>query len=396
MSAQSKQLSWALLESARGIGVERGVDLVLHALFVRWLATQSAGQARWHELVTSANDEELVERFNHLDIFREQSSDVYLDAEAYRSTLRSLVEIIDQSIPTTGPVDAQRDEIADTFDETLGHLSRLGKQSGESDTPRDVARLMVALTVRPGDRVLDPACGNGTGLLLAAKAQPDVSVSGFDINSRVARRASMRLIVHGVETGTGFGAWAGDAFTEYAPGDSDVVIAQPPWNVTFAEHQRETIRRLAGVFPDLSQKTLPKGDMPWLLLALDALARDGRAALVLSGSSVQHRYRDIHEHLLRRGAVEAIIALPAGIFRHTSISTGLWLLREPTTHNVSDSVLMIDPQTLAEATARDQVHLGDEGVQAIANIVADYRSTGAVSAPSHIARAVVVTELHLD
>ena len=396
MSSEGKRLSWALLEATRSVGVERGVDLVLHALFVRWLTTQAGGQQRWQELGASTTDEELVHRFTQLDIFRDQANGSRLDdADAYRETLRSILHIIDQSIPWTTSIAEQRDQIADAFDETLGHLSRLGKQSGESDTPPFVADLMAALTVRPGDAVLDPVCGNGTGLLTAARAQPNVSVSGFDINQRVARRASMRLLLHGVETGNGFGVWCADAFHEPQTGQADVVLAQPPWGVTFSDTQRDTIRRLAGGAL-LGKSATSKGDMPWVLLALDALRPNGRAALVLSTSSLMARNRENHEYLLRHGAIEAIISLPPGVFRHTSISTALWLLREPATVDTPASVALIDAQTLVQTTEKGQVHVGPNTIDTLVDIVSGYRKTGTITAPGHVARTVDVNELQLD
>ncbi|QOR69383.1 DUF3696 domain-containing protein [Ruania alkalisoli] len=395
MSSHGKRLSWELLDATRGLGVERGVDLVLHALFVRWVTTHNDDVEGWRELRAAATDERLVQCFIRFDISREQTDEARLDdAEAYPGTLRTILHLIDRSIPWTATVAEQHEQIADTFDESLGYLSRLGKQAGESETPVAVADLMATLTVRPGDYVLDPVCGNGTGLLAAARAQPEVSVSGFDINQRVARRASMRLKIHGVDTADWFGPRCADAFDEPQTGDVDVVLAQPPWNLTFTDRQRHTIRRLARGM--LSGKSAaPQGDMPWLLLALDALRANGRAALVLSRSSLMPRYRAYHEYLLQSGAVEAIISLPPGVFRHTGISTVLWLLRARTARRC-ESVALIDAQTLVETADKGQVHIGPGAIAALVDIVAGSRDTGTITAPVHVARTVDSHELDLD
>lgn len=395
MSAQSQSLSWTMLQAARGFGVERGVDLVLHVLFVRWLTTRESGSEQWASLVAAPTQDEMLSQFSHLDIFREEEPSNVADATNYTEVLRRLIDIVDQGVSVNLAVVDQRAIVADAFDEALADLGSLGKQSGESDTPRAVAELMAALTVRPGDQVLDPACGNGTGLLVAAQSQPGVSVSGYDINPRIARRASMRLMVHDIDHGQGFGVWSGDAFLETGDGQADVVLAQPPWGVTFGEHQKKRIGELASAFSNSVTKSA-NGDMPWLLLALDALKPTGRAAILLSGTSLSTRFRDTHQHLLHSRSVEAIITLPSGVFRHTGIRTALWILRNPSGLSNPDSVLMIDAQTLVTVAEKGQVEVLPEAVSSIAAIVASYRATGEVDAPAHVARAVASEDLDSD
>jgi predicted ATPase len=388
MTTNPKNLSWSIFDAVRPIGVERGVDLALHVLFVRWLTLSNEASKLWNALVDAPTDEELSNNFAPLAVFRDHET---LARASDFSTLRRLVSLLNDAAPPSGPLATRQAFIAETFDETLLKLGGLGKQAGEADTPRPLAELMANLAVRPADRVLDPACGNGTGLLTAALAAPDVEVSGFDINARVARRATMRLLIHGIDQGTGFGAWHGDAFEEYAPHDFDVVVAQPPWGTTFTDYQKQKIRELTFRYSPTAKS--PNGDMPWLLLALDALKRGGRAAVVLSGTSASARCADTHRDLLGRGAVEAVISFPGGLFQHTGVRTALWLLRSPEETGGRTPVLLIDAQSLVESADKGRIAITAPTQDAITSLVEEFRSGRRIDAPAHVARVVNAHEI---
>lgn len=400
MTEQAKELSWTLLDNARAVGIERGVDLVLNVLFVRWMTLPALdlekGAQAWAALITASTDSDLVNEFARLAIFQDNERIPASEPQEYVDVLRRIVHAVDSYVGSDPPSQGRR-TTADLFDATLEHLARLGKQAAEADTPRALAELMAALTVRPGDKVLDPACGNATGLVLAARQAPGVTVSGFDINQRVARRASMRLMVDEVDFGDGAGAWCGDAFLEYVPRDADVVLAQPPWGVTFTSHQRDCIKDLALKYTAMVSPTgFPKGDMPWLLLALDALRPDeGRAAVVLSGSSVSARCKDTHEQLLALNAVEAVISLPVGVFRHTGIATVLWLLRAPSRECATDRILMMDAASLVQSNEKGRVEITPEMNRLVESVVAAHRSGAAIDAPTHVARVVTAREIDI-
>ena len=160
---------------------------------------------------------------------------------------------------------------------------------GQFFTPRPVARLMLARlgSVR-GERVLDPTCGAG-GLLREAVRGGGVPL-GVELDSRLARLAEARLAAVGARADVR----CGDAFS-LEPTVADVVVANPPFSLR-SEHGMSEERFVARLS--------------------DWVRPGGRAAVVLPWSLWRDRRgqasRDV---LLERFRVDAVCALPEGIFR---------------------------------------------------------------------------------
>lgn len=389
-------LGQRLLDAARGLGVERAVDLVLNVLFVRWMTLdareRAVGAVAWDSVVSAGSDQELADEYARIAIFRDPALGLDATARLDASALRDVVNLVDRA--TSRPGDEPFRVLTGTFEEVLAGLSKLGKQAGEAETPAEVARLMAALTVRPGDRVLDPACGNGTALLMAAGRHDAGRISGFEINTRTQRRAAMRLLIHGVVSGSGLGASPGDAFSEYERGGADAVLAHPPWGAGLQANQQAVASELDARWSVSAGKRLG-GDAAWLLLTLDAMSVEtGRAAIVLPASSSGPRQRRVWDSLVRLGVVEAVIALPAGMFANTAVASVLWVLRGSAAHATGEGVLMIDATSLTRpsGTGRALV-LMEESVDRLADLVNRWRRGAPLEAPESLARAVPLAEL---
>ncbi len=398
MDITGSTLAHRLLDAARGVGTERAVDLALNALFVRWMtlnATDTAkGATAWESLIHAPSGVDLARQFADLAIYfdhpKRSAAEAVLEAELDSPGVSAVIHALDSSLPSDSG--HALEILAEAFEAVLDQLEQLGKQAGEADTPAEVADLMVALTVRAGDRVLDPACGNGRCLLAAARTQDSVSISGFEINLRTQRRAAMRMLIHGVEARGGSGVFPGDAFTEYEPGGVDVVLAQPPWNSTLTEAQERVARDLVRGWQEFGKR--PTGDAAWLLLALDAVVEGtGRVAIVLPASTTG-RMRPTWEHLIRRGAVEAAIALPPGVFSHTNVASVLWLLHRPSANDGPAAVTMVNASSLVNVAGPSRrIALGPDAIPRITALLGSRPAHRLVDAPAHLARTVSFAEL---
>lgn len=361
----SEEHAFRLLDLARGMGVERGVDVVLWVLYVRWQAL-TGNEAEWTALMLGAPAER--ERL--------ASGPEWLQAneiESYRSRFATIVAEVGQ---------LGVDKVTGTFEAVLRGLTESETFAGEFHTPVWVAHLLAALVVRPGSVVYDPACGNGNTLLAAHYVGEDVDLVGTDVNERAASRTAMRLRLHGLLPRID----RGDAFAKYVPRIADAVLAQPPWGLQFDDQQKARFINAWG-------KDVTKGDMPWLFLALDSLRANGRAAVVLAQSSLSPRYAEAHADLCDSDAVEAIIALPRGVFRNISIGTAIWVLRRGVAPAASGRVLLIDAETLARTVGRHDLEVPLDAVDRVAGMVHRFQKTGTVDAPEHVARVVSRSDL---
>lgn len=213
---------------------------------------------------------------------------------------------------------------ADAFEVLLRRFQEM--QARRAATPAEIAELMAALA---GDArtVLDPACGTGELLLAARDSGAASRFLGQDVAADAARLAGIRLRLGGSEaTVTAADALRHDGF----PGAlADAVLCDPPFHDRSWGHEELTTdpRWIYGLPPRLEP------ELAWVQHALAHLAPGGLAVVLMPAAAAGRRPgRRIRAQLLRRGALRAVVALPAG--HH------LWLLRRAADESPA-SVLMI-------------------------------------------------------
>jgi hypothetical protein len=374
----SERIAWL----SREVGQERGTDLALRVIFVRWWTlTDPSHQVLWSRLAGGENvPRELSELFSI--VFPPEFA--LIDLETYEEFLEQLVPIV-SSIGSSDSGNTQS-SLASTFEAVLALSFERSRESGVWETPETVAHLLSQLVFHKGSTVLDPACGLARVLSTTAGSDPDASLQGIEINPDIAARAWMRLRIaqHRVDIAVG------DAFGLIRETDKyDTVVLQPPWGVRLTSTQEAKTRDLIS-FNDAPETFLQR-DLPWLLMSYTALSPGGRAAIILPASSLRDIHRQAHRYLLNIGAVEAIITLPeGGLFPHTRIGTAIWLLRRK--HHPGDenarSVLIVDAESVVIQPGSRTPTLTADGASEIHSIVQDWRRSGDLNVPSHIAVTV--------
>ncbi|MFE2012834.1 N-6 DNA methylase [Streptomyces sp. NPDC059491] len=221
-------------------------------------------------------------------------------------------------------------------------------------TPPGPAALMAALALPPrtgdGDApltVLDPACG--TGSLLTAVARPG-AFCGQDADPDLAALTALRLALAAdadirVRSGDSLRA---DAFPSLA---ADAVLCHPPFNERNWGHDELAYDpRWEYGFPARTES-----ELAWVQHALARLRPGGTAVLLMPPAAASRRSgRRIRADLLRRGALRAVVALPAGAAPPYGIPLHLWVLRRPAPgERPPAELLLVDTASEHTGPARD-------------------------------------------
>ena len=307
-------------------------------------------------------------------------------ADYFRDAVLEIVDpnVLKQVIDELDSIDFRKlgpDIKGDIFEYLLTHLGQ-SALNGQFRTPRQIRAFMVQM-VDPdlGDTVYDPACGTA-GFLIdvvdhilaryseepketpiygedwldkreqtleeakkeipnlqtyrkgAGEKIPDwrrleASIHGTDVSRQMMRIASMNLVLHGIrhanlkranvlsEMG---GLTEDDLNRRYA-----VILSNPPFA---GQIPAGSIRQ------DLPSKS-KKSELLFLALMLRSLAPGGRCAVVvpegaLFGSTKAHK--ELREKLLREYEIQAVVSLPAGVFKpYAGVKTSVLVLRRPAT-----------------------------------------------------------------
>jgi type I restriction enzyme M protein len=229
-----------------------------------------------------------------------------------------------------------RDTKGDLYEYMLGKIAAAG-QNGQFRTPRHIIRLMVEM-MEPSatDVICDPACGT-CGFLVAAgehlrERHPEIlrdatsrdhfhhgMFHGFDFDNTMLRIGSMNMLLHGVENPD---VRYRDSLAQDHAGEEEkytLVLANPPFAGSL--DYENTAKDLLQIV-----KT-KKTELLFLALFLRLLKPGGRAAVivpdgVLFGASRAHK--ELRRMLIEDQKLDAVISLPAGVFRpYAGVSTAI-------------------------------------------------------------------------
>lgn len=270
--------------------------------------------------------------------------------------------------------DVAPNQHAQVYDEVLDVDARI---TGAHTENAAVTQLFVDLLPIEKGVVLDPASGYGKILLAAGETHPNLRLVGADIDRTAVAVATRRAILRDrdIELHADNSLGRGPLHRILA----DAVVTNPPWG----------LQNTPGIV-DLSDprwgfgQPAQRDNGVWLQHAVSHLADQGRAFVLTprgdlfkSGRTAQWR-----DEMLRRGAIEAIIGLPAGMLSpYTSIPSALWVLTRPGQSVDSERVLLAE--AAPAKSSRETVDTSE-----VVALYKQWRHTGAIDDTD---RAAVLT-----
>ncbi len=315
----------------------------------------------------------------------------------------------DRSSGGSGVEDPQ----GDLYEYLLSEISTAGK-NGQFRTPRHIIEMICALVdPKLGDEICDPACGTA-GFLLGAYAHiltqhtspglrklDDAGLErglagdrltderqwqvlrgktfyGFDFDTTMVRIGLMNLLLHGIERPNI--SYRDTLSKKYDEKERyDVILATPPFKGSIDK---------GDIHEDLRLKTT-KTELLFVNRIIDMLRIGGRASVivpdgVLFGSSNAHR--DLRQMLIDECELQAVISMPAGIFRpYAGVSTAvLVFVKGAKTENVWFYDMEADGYSLDDK--RDKIAGND-----IPDIVAQWRMRASSPSNDRAGKAFLVT-----
>jgi type I restriction enzyme M protein len=305
-----------------------------------WKDVRVPPECDWSKLASLSNPTDYLESIFR-SIERENPatlggafSDLYLDDirdSPAQSAIRDVVSLITRV--DLRPSHSTAHEIGLSFDSLLQGFSEIfGKNTGAFYVPPELSAVLAGiLDPRPGEVILDPACG--AGLLLARLAKREnISVVGQDWRMSELSLCKLNLFMHGIDNyhldlsnSLSFPLRNEDGSILQA----DVVVSNPPFGLRdHSWNDRVDILRY-----DISHR---RGLADYAFIAhMLEVARDitGRVAVITSlGTLFREDGYHFRRYITEENLLAGVISLPPNLFSTTRIPVAVLFLkkRKPT------------------------------------------------------------------
>ena len=236
-----------------------------------------------------------------------------------------------------------------------------------SVTPKSINKLMIALAdINEESRILDPAFGIGSTYEEVLERNPGQKIVGQELNPTIYSFALVYLYCLGA---TGTEVFQGDSISapRFTNQKFDRVITNAPFgiratNETWHMVQNDPYNRFRYGLP-------PKSSLDWAFImnGLEALEGEGKAVFSVSNSALFMcgQVTKIRENFLAADLIEAVIALPSGLFSpYTQIPTAILVINK-NKQRLINRIRMINATSVPIIKTKASVTLAEESLRKI-------------------------------
>lgn len=265
-----------------------------------------------------------------------ESGELILDSES--------IAYIDQKLDLIDLNNWSRDPFGDLYEVFIGSIVR--GQEGQFFTPQNAIELLVSIVdPRPGEKIIDPACGAGGFLNAAARhlvasgaSNGDIANSIFgvdkdrDLVNLAAARLSLVLLTEANVFCADSLAWASEDREKFPlsnrMGEFDVVLTNPPFGSRIVSTSRVDQASFdlgykwqcqKGSESFIKLQTLQSSVPPQVLFierCLELVRPGGRIGMVVPESVISGRnYRYVVNFIRHYGDIKAVIGMPEFLFK---------------------------------------------------------------------------------
>lgn len=234
------------------------------------------------------------------------------------------------------------------------------KFMGECETPQSIVRLANEILQISNDKVADFCSGIGTFLMSAIEKNPESQFYGVELVIDVKEVAEIRteLISDRVKI---------EQKSVLSIDDSlmfDKIFCDYPWGIREKDSigSSDELKAIYDVIPE-AQKAA--GDWVFIINVMNHLNKNGKAVVSVSNGVTWNGGINtvIREKFVKKGFVEAVIALPANLYLNTGIACSLLILSRN-----NKNIRMIDATEMVSVGRRQNV-LSDENISKIIELL---------------------------
>ena len=307
---------------------------------------------------------------------------IFVQNDFKKIEYKKLKNSIQELNETRLAIESEEDKIQlqEAIDEVLLNEGNYNTSAKEDFTPRHVAKLISTLCkVKENEEVADLVCGSGSLLIQVIKDVTNNKVQIYcqDCNEKIINLCRLNLLLHQIFDAV---VKTGDSVIQNnLERQFDVVVANPPFS-TANDIKNKFYEDDLYMYSHLYPYGIPpssKSDYAFIQNMIQSLKPNGRMATIIGLGALSRlgAEKEIRKNMVKDNVIDAIILLPANLFKQTAIRTCVMLCKKNKTQS---DILFIDASKEFKK-GKLQNYFSEENISNICKIYKDRKNINGLS-----------------